>query len=94
MGVFCSRAGRNGYSILPPPGKVISRVGESCVATESGFYMEVVLLENGEVWTWRNESNSYSGMILFIGLFLVFGLGLALLISGMIVKAPQKTAKT
>lgn len=64
--------------VLPPPGKVISRVSVDCVYIESAYHLEVALLENGEIWSWEHESYAYTS--LFIMLFLFIGLIIGVLI--------------
>jgi hypothetical protein len=83
--VFCQNDNAGAYLILPPPGKVASRVSEYCYSIDVGHHLEVVLLENGEVWSWRYESDAIFGFVLecafqvanLLGaLFVLIGLGI------------------
>ena len=93
MGGLCYSGDANHYLILPPPGKVISRVTNYCVATESGYHTEVVLLENGEVWSWRIERGGYTGLLLVVMLGIALVLGAPLLLIGLGMKIYQKVIK-
>jgi len=77
VGEDCT-SGDSNRIVLPPPGKVISQVSENCVYMESGYHLEVALLENGEVWSWENESYAYTQ------LFVMFFLAIACLIGALI----------
>lgn len=84
--LICYPDDSDGYLILTPPGKVTSRVSEYCVATESGHHIEVVLLENGEVWSWRHEVGGHLSIVLILVLCVAFVLGLPFLIMGLRMK--------
>jgi len=92
IGMSCS-PGRGRNLILPPPGKVISRVGESCVYMESAYHLEVVLLENGEVWTWEHERYAYAELFTMCGLLAAFVMGVPFFIMGLGLKIAQKMKK-
>ncbi len=78
IGANCT-AGDSNRIMLPPPGKVTSRVNENCVYIESAYHLEVALLENGEVWSWEHESYIYTE------LFVIFFLGIAFIIGVLII---------
>lgn len=89
IGSGCSPGeGRN--LVLPPPGKAISRVRENCVYIESAYHLEVVLLENGEVWTWEHERYAYAELFLMCGLLAAFVMGIPFLVTGVTLKIAQK----
>ncbi|MEW5939414.1 MAG: hypothetical protein AB1750_07125, partial [Chloroflexota bacterium] len=81
IGGSCS-PGNGNRLVLPPPGKVASRVSVDCGYMESGYHLEVALLENGEVWSWENESYAYT--VLFIMFFLAVAciVGAPILLTG------------
>lgn len=81
-GMLCGSSDSKGFFILPPPGKVIAHVSEQCVATESGYHLEVVLLEDGEVWLWRYETSLLSGMVVGYTIFITLIFGMSLLLFG------------
>lgn len=81
-GMLCGSSDSKDFFIPPPPGKVIAHVSEHCVATESGYHLEVVLLENGEVWSWRYEASLLSGMVMAFTTFIALILSLSLLLFG------------
>ncbi len=89
IGTNCSPQGGR-YLILPPPGKIMSHIGENCTYMESGYHFEVVLLENGEVWTWKHERYAYAELLCMFGLPIVFMFGLPFLTIGLILKIKQK----
>jgi hypothetical protein len=92
IGMSCSQGeGRN--LVLPPPGKVISRVSESCVYMESAYQLEVVLLENGEVWTWEHERYAYAELFMMCGLLAGFVMGVPFFVMWLGLKIYQKVKK-
>jgi hypothetical protein len=89
IGMNCSPGeGRN--LILPPPGKVASRVSESCVYMESGYHLEVVLLENGEVWTWEHERYAYAELFTMFFLLVAFVMGVPFFVMWLVLKVKQR----
>lgn len=92
LGYHCDPSESN-YSVVSPPGKVLSWVKEICVYAESAYYFEMVLLENGEIWSWQFESYAYTQMA--IGTFLFIGLvvGAFILLLGAGLKIYQKVRK-
>ncbi len=68
--------------VFPPPGKVLSRVNESCVYIESAYHLEVALLEKGEVWSWEHESYVYAELFLAFFLFTALIIGASILLFG------------
>lgn len=92
IGMSCSPGdGRN--LVLPPPGKVVSRVSENCVYMESAYHIEVVLLENGEVWTWEHERYAYTELFLMCGLLAAFVMGVPFFLMWMGLTIYQKVKK-
>ena len=94
IGMNCV-SGPGNYLVWPPPGKVKSRVSENCVYMESGYHLELALLENGQVWVWEYERYAYTE--LFVMFFLVVAcvagapillLGLGLIIVQLVKKFP------
>jgi hypothetical protein len=81
------------YLVLPPPGKVNSRVRENCVYMESGYHLEVVLLENGEVWTWEHERYVYAELFLMCFLLAAFVMGVPFFVMWLSLKIVQKVKK-
>jgi hypothetical protein len=53
------------------------------VSIKSGFYVEVVLLGNREVWTWLHESSGFGEAFLALFLCAAFALGIPFLLIGM-----------
>ena len=92
IGMGCSPEGGR-YLVLPPPGKAISRVRENCVYMESAYHLEVVLLENGEVWTWEHERYAYTELFLMCGLLAAFVMGVPFFVMWMGLKLTQKIKK-
>ncbi len=92
IGASCFEAMQN-YLILPPPGKVASQVSESCVYMESGYRLDVALLENGEVWTWEYERYAYSELMCMFGLLIAFVLGIPFFVMGFVLKVFQKVKR-
>lgn len=92
IGAGCFEAMGN-YLVLPPPGKVVSRVGESCAYMESGYRLDVALLEDGSVWTWEHERYAYSELMCMFGLLVAFLLGIPFFVMWVVLKVTQK-AKT
>jgi hypothetical protein len=89
IGMDCT-PGNGNRLVLPPPGKVTSRVSENCVYMESAYHLEVALLENGEVWSWENESYAYT--VLFVMFFLAAAclVGVIIVLSGVGLAIYQK----
>jgi hypothetical protein len=81
------------YLVLPPPGKVKSRVSENCVYMESAYHLELALLENGQVWVWEYERYAYTE--LFVMFFLLIGCaaGVLILLLGLGLMIYQKIKK-
>ena len=92
IGSGCSPEGGM-YLVLPPPGKVVSRVSENCGYMESAYHLEVALLENGEVWTWEHERYAYSELFLMSFLFVAFLMGIPFFVMGLVLKVAQKVKK-
>ena len=80
--------------MLPPPGKVKSRVGEDCVYIESAYHLEVALLENGEVWSWEHEAYVYTDLFVITCLCIAIVLGMPFLMLGLGMKIYRKLKKT
>ncbi len=89
IGVGCTPEGGK-YLILPPPGKAVSRVRENCVYIESAYHLEVVLLENGEVWTWEHERYAYAELFNLCFLLIAFVLGIPFFVTWLVLKVKQK----
>ena len=51
------------YIVIPAPGKVKSLVKETCAAFETGIYLEIALLENGEIWSWVHDVYYYTHIL-------------------------------
>ena len=85
--------GNGNNLVLPPPGKIVSRVSENCVYMESGYHLEVVLLENGEVWTWEHERYAYAELFTMFFLFVAFLMGIPFFVMGLGLKIYQKVKK-
>ncbi|MBV6397527.1 MAG: hypothetical protein HFACDABA_03141 [Anaerolineales bacterium] len=92
IGMHCAPAQRRNL-ILPPPGKVVSRVGESCAYMESSYRLEAVLLENGEVWTWEHERYAYAELFTMCGLLAAFVMGVPFFAMAVGLKITQKIKK-
>lgn len=93
IGASCSQDSQH-HLVLPPPGKVISRVGEDCVYIESAYHLEVALLENGEVWSWEHEAYVYTDLFVITLLCIAFVLGVPFLMLGTGMKIYRKLKKT
>jgi hypothetical protein len=92
IGMDCSPGDAN-YIVLPPPGKVVSRVSENCVYIESAYHLRVALMDNGAIWSWEYEGYAYTQLavisILSIACIvgaLIIGLGLVLVVIQMMKK--------
>lgn len=92
IGASCSQDSQN-HIILPPPGKVISRVGEDCVYIESAYHLEVALLENGGIWSWKHEAYAYTDLFVITFLCIAFVLGVPFLMLGLGMKIYPKLKK-
>jgi hypothetical protein len=79
--------------VWPPPGKATSRVRMNCVYMESGYHLEVALLENGEVWSWENERYAYAELFLMFFLALACVAGAPILLTGVGLWVVQKVKK-
>jgi len=75
--------GNSNRIVVPPPGKVKSRVSESCVYIESAYHLEVALLDNGEIWSWEHESYAYTNLLIIFIVFIAFVIGVLILLTGM-----------
>ena len=93
IGAHCSQDSQN-HLVLPPPGKVRSRVGEDCVYIESAYHLEVALLENGEVWSWEHEAYAYADLFVITCLCIAFVLGVPFLMLGLGMKMYRTLKKT
>ena len=93
IGASCSQDNEN-HLVLPPQGKVKSRVGENCVYIESAYHLEVALLENGEIVSWLYEGYAYTDLFLLCFLFIAFVLGALVLVLGLGMKIYRKVKKT
>ena len=82
------------YLVLPPPGKVVSRMSENCAYMESGYHLEVVLLENGEVWTWEHERYAYAELFTMFFLLVAFVMGIPFFVMWLTLKITQRVKKT
>ena len=89
LGYYCVAHDSN-YSVVSPPGKVISWVKESCVYAESNYYFEMVLLENGEVWSWQYEVYAYTQMAVVYLLLIGLAVGALILSLGAGLKIYQR----
>jgi hypothetical protein len=92
IGVGCTPEGGM-YLVLPPPSKAKSRVSENCVYMESGYHLEVVLLENGEVWTWEHERYAYAELFTMCFLAVAFVMGVPFFVMWLSLKIVQKVKK-
>lgn len=86
IGMGCSPEGGM-YLVLPPPGKVASRVRENCVYMESAYHLEVVLLEDGSVWTWEHERYAYAELFTLCFLGIAFAMGIPFFVMWIVLKA-------
>jgi len=68
--------------IISPPGDVVSRISESCTYIESGYQFEMVLLENGEIWSWKHETYAYAMLFIMFMVFIGLIVGLAITMAG------------
>lgn len=82
LGYDCTPGESNRW-VLPPPGKIVSIVKETCVYAESAYYLEVALLENGEVWSWEHEAYAYTSLALLSMLFIASVVGALILLLGL-----------
>jgi len=80
--------------ILPPPGKIRSRVREDCVYIESAYHLEVALLENGDIWSWEHERYAYTELFLMFFMFIGCGVGALILLTGTGMAIYQQFKKT
>ena len=80
--------------VLPPPGKVVSRVSENCSYIESGYRFEVVLLENGQIWSWEHETYAYAVLLIMLILFIALAIGILILLIGIVIVIYKKIKKT
>lgn len=92
-GMGCT-PGNSSRLVLPPPGKVTSRVSEDCVYMESAYHLEVVLLENGEVWSWENERYAYTELFIMSVLAIACVVGALILLTGAGLWVYQKVKRT
>ncbi len=79
--------------VWPPPGKVKSRVNESCIYIESAYHLEVALLENGEVWSWQHEAYVYADLFIGFFLFIALTIGASILLFGIGLIIYKKASK-
>jgi hypothetical protein len=93
IGASCSQNSQR-HLVLPPPGKVISRVGEDCVYIETAYHLEVALLENGEVWLWEHEAYAYTDLFVITFLCIAFVSGVPFLMFGLGMKIYRKLKTT
>ena len=92
IGMDCS-PGEGSNLVLPPPGKAIARVRENCVYMESGYHLEVVVLENGEVWSWEYERYAYTELFIMFFLCAAFLMGVPFFVMWLGLKITQKVKK-
>ena len=92
VGGSCFPAGGS-YLVLPPPGKAVSRVSENCAYMESGYHLEVALLENGEVWSWEYERYAYAELFIMFFLLVAFVMGLPFFVMWLGLKIAQKVKR-
>jgi len=86
IGMGCSSEGGRTL-VLPPPGKVTWRVRENCVYMESAYHLEVVLLEDGSVWTWEHERYAYAELFLMCGLLTAFAMGVPFFVMWVVLRS-------
>ena len=87
-------SGKSNNIVLPPPGKVKSRVSENCVHIESAYHLEVALLENGDVWSWENERYAYTELFIMSVLAIACVIGTLILLTGAGLWMYQKVKRT
>jgi len=92
-GKICKPGNSDNSKVNNPPGKVKSRVSETCVYVELSYHLELALLENGELWYWERADYAYTQLalvsVLSIGCIvsiLIIALGLLLMILQVIKK--------
>lgn len=90
IGMDCTPSETTNRTIVPPPGKEISRAIDDCGMYETAFHLEVVLLENGEVWSWEHESYAYTVLFIMALLFIAVVIGSLILLVGVGIKIYQK----
>jgi hypothetical protein len=86
----CDVGDSAGYLIPSPPGQIKSRASQNCVAVENGYHLELILLENGEIWSWSYERNADTGLLLVVALGLSFLLAVSLVLLGLVAATFQK----
>lgn len=82
LGMHCSTGGEGNHIVLPPPGDEVSRVRVNCVMFETAYHLEVALLDNGEIWSWKHERYAYTELFVSFILLAGFCLGVIFLIVG------------
>jgi hypothetical protein len=85
-GVYCSAGDGSGHIILPPPGNVVSQLNVNCESIESRYYVKVVLLEDGEVWSWSHGSSALANALMPLYLIGAFAIGVVVLVIGGVMK--------
>lgn len=78
----CSH-GNERFIVFPPPGKVKSRVSQTCGILESTFHFELAQTENGEVWMWEHESYAYTELAIMVGLSCGFLASIPIVLTGL-----------
>lgn len=90
IGMSCVPAETSNRLVFPPPEKVVSHVRVNCVMFETAYHLEVVLLENGEVWSWEHDTYAYSELLMFFVVTACFGIGALIFMIGAGMKFYQK----
>ena len=92
VGMSCEPSETNTKIVFPPPGAEISRVRVDCVMYETAIHLEVVLLEDGGIWSWEYDSYVYTELMLGFILLLCFVSGIVLLLVGLGMAIYQKVS--
>ena len=93
LGDAVCNSGNSRYIVIPPPGKVKSRVQETCGYLESSYHLELALLENGEIWFWEHEIYVYTHLLNAVVLVIIGLLGVPFLVVGIVLEIFEKIKK-
>ena len=92
IGGYCS-PGNPMYIVVPPPGQVKYRVKETCAIFETGVHLELVLLENNEIWSWEHDVYAYTHVLNALCLGTIGSIGIPFVVIGL-VRILRKTKQT
>lgn len=83
IGGYCS-PGNPMYIVAPPPGQVKYHVKETCAIFETGVHLELVLLENNEIWSWEHGVYYYTHVLKALCLGIIGSIGIPFIAIGLV----------